>query len=261
MKCVPYINRRSHVGQFCWIIICSILCLLPIEVIYSYVPPIPQNPTPMPKPLPELKNSYYLLRHGQSTANVAGIISSARSLAGSTKHGLTALGREQGRSSALPLLELIEKDGNLDKNVFFYSSPFARAKQTAEACLDGLYSDECVEKIGNLKLTVKEDIQIVDGFMERYFGRLDGEALMTYAYVWPVDMFDPTHTGFEVESVSEVATRVGEAIMKMEEDHDDDVIVISSHADTLQITQLYAANAPNVGAFSQYRFNNGEVLL
>ena len=211
----------------------------------------------MPKGLPELKNSYYLLRHGQSTANVAGIISSARSLAGSTKHGLTELGWTQGRSSAKPLLNLINKDGNNGKKVFFYSSPFARARQTAEACLQGL--DECKDEINESNLEIVRDIGIDDGLMERYFGRLDGKALMTYAYVWPVDMFDPTHTAFEVESVSEVATRVGEAILRIEDKHEGDVIVLASHADTLQITQLYAANAPNVGAFSQYRFTNGEV--
>ena len=37
--------------------------------------------TSMPPPIPEdLKNKYYFLRHGQSTANVAEVISSARSL-------------------------------------------------------------------------------------------------------------------------------------------------------------------------------------
>lgn len=248
----------SNLRQFCWMLTYSFFCWSPVSVCYAYVPPIPQNPTPMPKGLPELKNSYYLLRHGQSTANVAGIISSARSLAGSTKHGLTELGWSQGYTSAKPLLKLINQDGNTGKKLFFYSSPFARARQTAEACLQGL-SEECEEEINDNNLEIMKDISIDDGLMERYFGRLDGLALMTYAYVWPVDLFDPTHTAFEVESVSEVATRVGKAILRIEDKHEGDVIVLASHADTLQITQLYAANAPNVGAFSQYRFANGEV--
>ena len=221
---------------------------------------LPQTFTPMPDPLPELKNSFYLLRHGQSTANVAGIISSARSLAGSSKHGLTPLGWEQGRASAEQLLDLIEKDGNEGKRIYFYSSSFARACQTADACIQGLQSEENKKKLSKLNLEVmEEEIGVEDGIMERYFGRLDGKALMTYAYVWPVDMIDNTHTAFDVESVSEVATRVGEAIRRIDACHNGEVIVLTSHADTLQITQLYAANFPNVGAFSQYRFTNGEV--
>ena len=66
----------------------------------------------MPPSLPPLKNYYYLLRHGQSTANVAGIISSARSLAGSTKHGLTLLGIQQGCLSAESLINFIAEDLN-----------------------------------------------------------------------------------------------------------------------------------------------------
>jgi broad specificity phosphatase PhoE len=36
-------------------------------------------------------------------------------------------------------------------------------------------------------------------------------------------------------------------------------VICVSHADVLQIAQLYAAQAPNVGEFSSYRFSNGEV--
>ena len=36
-------------------------------------------------------------------------------------------------------------------------------------------------------------------------------------------------------------------------------VVLTSHADVLQISQLYGCNAPNVGTFSSYRFGNGEV--
>ena len=43
-----------------------------------------------------LRNRYIGLRHGQSEANVAGIISSDPKI-GSETHGLTALGRFQGR--------------------------------------------------------------------------------------------------------------------------------------------------------------------
>lgn len=144
----------------------------------------------MPAPLPPLNNYYYLLRHGQSTANVEGIISSARSLAGSTKHGLTLLGEQQGIDSAGPLIDLIQddvKNGELEstKKVYFYSSPFARAKETAYACLKGIEEGEVKDKVNTMGLDVGKDVAIEDRLMERYFGRLDGKELATYAYVWP----------------------------------------------------------------------------
>ena len=87
-------------------------------------------------------------------------------------------------------------------------------------------------------------------------------AIYTYAYVWPVDKFNVTHTAFDVESVAAVCTRIRSLIV-------DDLehalgegrhhVVLTSHADVLQISQLYGCHAPNVGAFSSYRFGNGEV--
>eukprot|EP00525_Craspedostauros_australis_P001691 CAMPEP_0198113524 /NCGR_PEP_ID=MMETSP1442-20131203/5173_1 /TAXON_ID= /ORGANISM="Craspedostauros australis, Strain CCMP3328" /LENGTH=344 /DNA_ID=CAMNT_0043770645 /DNA_START=189 /DNA_END=1223 /DNA_ORIENTATION=+ len=215
----------------------------------------------MPEPLPEtLKNDYYFLRHGQSTANVAGIISSARSLAYSTKHGLTGLGYEQGMSSANPLLEMMRSNRKESRtDIVFVTSPFARAKQTAEACQGEmrrlLESSDTTE----LEYTIQEEIEYDDRLMERYFGRLDGEALYTYAYVWPMDRVDVTHTAFDVESVAAVCTRFREFVMSMEAEKEDAIIVMASHADVCQISQLYAANVENVGEFSSYRFANGEV--
>ena len=95
--------------------------------------------------------------------------------------------------------------------------------------------------------------------ISRYFGRLDDTAIHTYGYVWPVDMFDVTHTAFDVESVAAVATRIRDTILRIDAQHEKEHIVLTSHADVLQITQLYAAGAENVGMFSQYRFVNGEI--
>jgi broad specificity phosphatase PhoE len=218
----------------------------------------------MPPPLPEnLKNKYYLLRHGQSTANVAGVISSARSLAYSDKHGLTDLGYEQGKQSAEKLLDLLEQqDTQPGDTVLFVSSPFARARQTAQACLDGLAEDDTLQqRIKQLSLTISNEIVMEDRLMERFFGRLDDEAIYTYAYVWPLDGFDVTHTAFDVESVAAVCTRLSEVVDRFESEYanGNHHIVWVSHADVLQIAQLYGANAPNVGKFSSYRFKNGEV--
>lgn len=212
----------------------------------------------MPMPLPQLKNKFYLLRHGQSTANVAGVISSCRSLAYSTRHGLTQTGIDQGKASATLLVEQLRENGaRIGDKVLFVSSPFARAIGTAQACLEGL--GELSSEIQELGVEIANEIPFEEGLMERFFGRLDDEAIYTYAYVWPVDKFDPTHTAFDVESVAAVASRLRDVILKWDADHENTHIVMTSHADVLQICQLYAANVDNVGEFSSYRFANGEV--
>ena len=215
----------------------------------------------MPPPLPaELKNKYYFLRHGQSTANVAEVISSARSLAYSDKHGLTELGYQQGKESATQLLDVLEQEGvKPGDKVLFVSSPFARARQTAEACLDGLAEVTAQRRIQQLGIEILKDVVLEDRLMERYFGRLDNEAIYTYAYVWPLDAFNVTHTAFEVESVAAVCTRIYQVVDRFESQYEGYHIVWTSHADVLQISQLYAANVDNVGLFSSYRFKNGEV--
>lgn len=216
----------------------------------------------MPAPLPDTKNRYYFLRHGQSTANVASIISSDRSLAYSDKHGLTPLGYEQGKESAEQLLEQLEAEGaKAGDKVVFVSSPFARARQTAVACLDGLAEEENRKRAESMGVEISTDIVMENRLMERYFGRLDGEAIYTYAYVWPVDKINVTHTAFDVESVAAVCTRLAEVVERCESEFDEGHhhIVWVSHADVLQIGQLYAASAHNVGEFSSYRFKNGEV--
>lgn len=230
----------------------------------------------MPEPLPDpLQHRYFLLRHGQSTGNVEGVISSARSLARSSQHGLTQLGIQQGKESASNFLSLLKeqklssgecllKDTHPTR-VFFYSSPFARARQTAEACQSELLTrEDHISTLNELYLQVQKDIQIEDGLMERFFGDLDGTPLPTYAYVWPEDQRNVTQTGtYHVESVAAVATRLREVIQKIEDsslhrDHSD-IIILTSHADVCQILQLYASGIDNVGDFSSYRFANGEI--
>jgi broad specificity phosphatase PhoE len=213
----------------------------------------------MPPPIPaNLKNKYYFLRHGQSTANVASVISSARSLAYSNKHGLTELGYQQGKESATQLLQLLQEEGaQSGDKLLFVCSPFARARQTAQACLDGLAEQE--EAVKSLGLDIQKEVVFEDRLMERFFGRLDNEAIYTYAYVWPLDGFNVTHTAFDVESVAAVCTRLLEVVERFESEYEGHHIVWTSHADVLQIAQLYAANVDNVGLFSSYRFKNGEV--
>jgi len=235
---------------------------------------MPEIVNKMPDSLPKnLKHKYYMLRHGQSTANIAEIISSSRELAYSENHGLTSFGYKQGKESANQLLDILLEEVNNNNNavpgekqkLVFVSSPFARAKQTAEACIDGLMNNkDNQQKIQTMGLIIENEIVFENSLMERYFGRLDADSIYTYAYVWPMDAINVTHTAFGVESVAAVCTRILQVVERCEEKYNcaDNTayhIVWVSHADVLQIGQLYAANAKNVGRFSAYRFKNGEV--
>jgi broad specificity phosphatase PhoE len=131
-----------------------------------------------------------------------------------------------------------------------------------------LLQDETLNSRLGGEATIVPDIYYHDLLLERSFGRLDNEAIYTYAYVWPLDKHDLLHTAFDVESVAAVCTRIYQFIKDLEQVqfHDDNNnknstthVVCVSHADVLQIAQLYAANAPNIGEFSSYRFGNGEI--
>jgi len=248
---------------------------------------MPPNLLPSTAASSNLKNSYYLFRHGQSTANLAEIISSDRdSLAYATRHGLTAMGYQQGRDAASQLLDLLsapqqqhhqsssapkEQDNtkNEKKRVVFISSPFARARQTAQACLDGLLNSnidesetENARRVQELSgLDIDPKIKLNNLLVERSFGRLDGERIYTYAFVWPLDKFNVTHTAFAVESVAAVCHRLRTLIVdELEEQYQGCHLVLTSHADVLQIAQLYAAKPDAVGYFSSYRFKSELVI-
>ena len=83
---------------------------------------------------------------------------------------------------------------------------------------------------------------------------------MLLKYETTVDMFLNTHTAFDVESVAAVSTRIRSTILDIDSQHSTgNHVVLTSHADVLQITQVFAAGLENVGEFSSYRFGNGEV--
>lgn len=210
---------------------------------------IQEKESAVPRIAGPLKNRYFALRHGQSEANIADIISSDETR-GSTIHGLTAEGRRQARASAADLLQVIDAE-NL-QNLVVYSSNFTRARETAEEACAGL--KELVPNILDENLAVSVEL----GLRERWFGELDNTIITNYNKVWPADFKDAGCTAYGVESVESVCERVREVITALESRHQDKDIVLVSHADTLQILQLYLSGA-DVRQFSAFRFKNGEV--
>ncbi|CAM9533859.1 unnamed protein product, partial [Phaeothamnion confervicola] len=201
--------------------------------------------------------SYFALRHGQSVANMEGIISSDPAI-GTVRHGLTANGRAQARAAATRLLDLCGRD-DVD-GLIFVTSDFTRAVETAEECRAALarivdFERAAVDDAASFPappLAVRAELR------ERFFGELDATVLVNYNKVWPKDLEDAAQGGYGVESVSSVAARLRKLILSLEEGHQNASLVLTSHADTLQILQCYVAEA-DVRLFSQYRFANGEI--
>ncbi len=196
-----------------------------------------------------LSNRYIGYRHGQSNANVAGIISSDYDIGcfvGEGDHGLTAQGRKQAHEATKSLVELVGKERFERGDVIFVSSPFSRAKQTAEQTKGEL-----------LKMGLDVPMEINEGLRERCFGDFDQLALIYYNKVWPVDLVNSENTQYGVESVAEVCERVLGVVRSLEDKYENKVCILTSHADTLQITQtLFSGEDPRY--FSQHRFKNCE---
>lgn len=229
--------------------------LLALREFVNGVPDIPVRSEYKPR---MLRNRYIGLRHGQSLSNVEGVISSDPEL-GVVGHGLTALGVDQARQSAKPLLELIGQEGLRD--TVFISSDFLRARQTAEECIATMR--EILGSESNSIKVFQDGSGIDNSIRERFFGELDAKSLVEYNKVWPVDTKNADNSDFGVESINQVVARVGQLIRTLEEQEEGKTFVLVSHADTLQIIQTFLCwtvlQSVDPRMFSQYRFTNGEV--
>lgn len=168
---------------------------------------VPSQPSPILSPN-NLRNKYYGLRHGESEANVEGVISSNPTV-GCTRHGLTAKGITQSRESAVELINKIGRE-NLLKTVFI-SSDFTRAKQTAHEAIAALNNILGFED-GSRANPPHWNVHLNALLRERFFGELDAQPLIFYNWVWPLDLIDATNKRHEVESIVDVQSRVSTLI-------------------------------------------------
>jgi probable phosphoglycerate mutase len=157
------------------------------------------------------QNSYLIMRHGQSEANVAGVVVSDPKV-GCERFGLTDWGAEQVIASALaytgePFTQIICAD-------------FLRTQQTATLTAKTL----------NLPSPQQEK-----GLRERFFGHWDGESDKHYQDVWELDKLNTQATGDGVEGVEEVLQRGLNVLEQLEIKFQNQVILLVSHGDMLQI--------------------------
>ncbi|MCL6417427.1 histidine phosphatase family protein [Aestuariirhabdus sp. Z084] len=174
------------------------------------------------------KNSYYLMRHGQSEANVAGLIVSDP-VRGCNAFGLTREGERQVIDSAARL----EKKPSL-----ILCSDFLRTRQTAQLVAAQL----------ELPAPVLEP-----GLRERYFGCYEGESDDCYQTVWAQDAVQEDHperkcskdeTHNRVELPQAVLHRGLGILKRLESTVAGEVVLLVSHGDMVQILQTAFAGLP-----------------
>jgi len=173
-----------------------------------------------------LLNDFCALRHGQSMANVAKIISSNPEVA-TVQHGLSDVGKEQAANAGEQIVEYYRQydyDG-----LVILASDFKRAKETAE-----IVADCCL--LEGLPLYDKQVI-IETRLRERWFGDWDGGSDEHYENVWKDDAVDPFHSIKNVEPVNNVMDRTTTCVLEWDKDFTKHLILLVAHGDVLQITQ------------------------
>lgn len=157
------------------------------------------------------KNHYLIMRHGQSEANIAGLIVSDPA-SGCERYGLTEQGRQQVVASAT------QYTGIRISRVI--CSDFLRTTQTASLA---------AETLGLLSP------QIEVGLRERFFGDWEGKSDVNYQDIWQLDQQAEKQTVQGIETVQQVRQRGLNVIENLEQQFQNEVILLVSHGDMLQI--------------------------
>lgn len=162
----------------------------------------------------DLKNRYYAFRHGESMANVEGIIVSDPDV-GIHRYGLSEKGRVQVQASAEKLAELIQ-------DAVIVSSDFLRAVETAELVRAALGTD-----------SIRLDVRL----RERFFGQLEGMHYLNYSEAWEQDEINAELEINGAESANAVRRRMEDVIASLETIFFDRNVVLVSHGDPLRLMQ------------------------
>lgn len=164
-----------------------------------------------------LHNRYFVMRHGESKANVARIIISTPENGIKEDYALSKLGREQAQKSA--------ESSQLGSDTIIFTSDFSRARETAEIVAH---------------VIAAEAPRITAALRERHFGEFEKKSNVHYDDVWAHDAHPKTggdHTMYGVESVNDNLKRTTAFIRELEDTYKDMDILLVSHGDTLQILQ------------------------
>lgn len=189
----------------------------------------------------ELKNRYFVIRHGESTANVRKLVVSDPKY-GMLGFGLTEKGKTQMEEKARKFLfqqkirrkqlanvigeeaaaKRLEMDVLTDDNTIVLSSDFKRALETANIFTN----------VVGLKIP-----QTSKALRERFFGEYDMMEGNIYPNVWDLDKRNYAHRDRGVESVSQVLHRSTGLIKIIEKVRSGKNIFLVAHGDVGQILE------------------------
>ena len=163
----------------------------------------------------ELQNQYFVLRHGHSQANEAGIIVS-HPKNGLDQYGLTAAGRDQ-------VTRTLKASPVFRYPLRIVSSDFKRTRETAE--------------LAHALLESPFDVKYDQRLRERNFGELELGPDNRYPDIWRHDRTDPDSTCMGTESANQVMERVTALVNQCEHSEMGTTFLLVSHGDALQILQ------------------------
>lgn len=191
---------------------------------------------------PSSSARHLLLRHGQSEANVRGLIASSFAAARESL-GLTPTGREQVRRH----VSEARAAGTWpqDARLYIVSSPLLRARESAAIAAEVL-------GVG---------VRVDDRLRERGFGELELTSDANYEQVWSADRLDPTHEQWGVESAASILRRVTELLTELESSDASGTFVLCTHGDVASVLLCASSGV----ALSQHRevgaLGNGELRV
>ena len=165
--------------------------------------------------LDRLANRYFVMRHGQSLANLQQVIVS-HPQNGVDAYGLSEHGRTQVRES-------VKSSSGLDSSLLIVSSDFRRARETAEIAYELLGSTSPLNFDPRLR--------------ERNFGVWELTPDSAYPLIWASDEINPDNEDKGVESPNQVMQRVTALVLEYDEKFSGLTMLLISHGDALQILQ------------------------
>ncbi|XP_052191655.1 uncharacterized protein LOC127800977 isoform X1 [Diospyros lotus] len=181
-----------------------------------------------------LRNKYWVLRHGRSIPNERGLIVSSMENGTLEEYKLATEGINQAHLAGELFRKELEKYVIPLENARICYSPFSRTSHTAKVVASSLdipfESPQC---------------KVVEDLRERFFGpSFELTSHDKYAEIWALDEKDPFMKAEEGgESVSDVVSRLTNALLTIESQFEGCAILVVSHGDPLQIlqTMLHAA--------------------
>ncbi len=163
--------------------------------------------------LDQLANRYFIMRHGQSLANLQQVIVSH------PQNGVDAYGlSEQGM---MQVRESVQSNPRLDSGLLIVSSDFRRARESAEIARELLGSTNPLLFDQRLR--------------ERNFGEWELTPDSAYPLVWAGDEINPDNNEKGVESPNQVMARVTALVCDYENKYAGATMLLISHGDALQL--------------------------